>query len=241
MVCVLSGQTNLGGNTQPVTHSYECFVCTCSLVCWPPVSSQRWFILQRMNNITPFLVVWSSLLSDNAIRQYGDTLRQDNELLLLSQLFHLTSRGMNLRAHFRVAVPPCTLQKGGHSQQVSVQPRSLLGSAWHSSHGTQEQRLALPPPCLLAQIQLQHAILKLNGSIHSPLWGCVPPKASHPAEVWGLVCSDRGTDSQGPKSCCVLLQTEKADRRQNFVSLALRKRYSYLTEPGMSELLLPKY
>ncbi|XP_048802909.1 ankyrin-3 isoform X23 [Lagopus muta] len=27
---------------------------------------------------------------------------------------------------------------------------------------------------------------------------------------------------------------EKADRRQNFVSLALRKRYSYLTEPGMS-------
>ncbi|XP_077039492.1 ankyrin-3 isoform X15 [Agelaius phoeniceus] len=26
---------------------------------------------------------------------------------------------------------------------------------------------------------------------------------------------------------------EKADRRQNFVSLALRKRYSYLTEPGM--------
>ncbi|XP_035185264.1 ankyrin-3 isoform X13 [Oxyura jamaicensis] len=29
-------------------------------------------------------------------------------------------------------------------------------------------------------------------------------------------------------------KTEKADRRQNFVSLALRKRYSYLTEPGMS-------
>uniref|UniRef100_A0A8C9U6R1 Ankyrin 3 n=1 Tax=Serinus canaria TaxID=9135 RepID=A0A8C9U6R1_SERCA len=29
-------------------------------------------------------------------------------------------------------------------------------------------------------------------------------------------------------------ETEKADRRQNFVSLALRKRYSYLTEPGMS-------
>ncbi|XP_071294748.1 ankyrin-3 isoform X13 [Agelaius tricolor] len=28
-------------------------------------------------------------------------------------------------------------------------------------------------------------------------------------------------------------KTEKADRRQNFVSLALRKRYSYLTEPGM--------
>ncbi|KAM9550802.1 ankyrin-3 isoform 12-T12 [Guaruba guarouba] len=27
---------------------------------------------------------------------------------------------------------------------------------------------------------------------------------------------------------------DKADRRQNFVSLALRKRYSYLTEPGMS-------
>ncbi|XP_071985927.1 ankyrin-3 isoform X42 [Engystomops pustulosus] len=27
---------------------------------------------------------------------------------------------------------------------------------------------------------------------------------------------------------------EKVDRRQNFVSLALRKRYSYLTEPGMS-------
>ncbi|XP_076690334.1 ankyrin-3 isoform X2 [Callospermophilus lateralis] len=29
-------------------------------------------------------------------------------------------------------------------------------------------------------------------------------------------------------------KTEKADRRQNFASLALRKRYSYLTEPGMS-------
>ncbi|XP_041426170.1 ankyrin-3 isoform X33 [Xenopus laevis] len=29
-------------------------------------------------------------------------------------------------------------------------------------------------------------------------------------------------------------KNEKADRRQNFVSLALRKRYSYLTEPGMS-------
>ncbi|KAJ7324309.1 hypothetical protein JRQ81_017329, partial [Phrynocephalus forsythii] len=29
-------------------------------------------------------------------------------------------------------------------------------------------------------------------------------------------------------------ETEKVDRRQNFVSLALRKRYSYLTEPGMS-------
>ncbi|XP_039222598.1 ankyrin-3 isoform X41 [Crotalus tigris] len=29
-------------------------------------------------------------------------------------------------------------------------------------------------------------------------------------------------------------KTEKTDRRQNFVSLALRKRYSYLTEPGMS-------
>ncbi|XP_053162987.1 ankyrin-3 isoform X27 [Hemicordylus capensis] len=28
-------------------------------------------------------------------------------------------------------------------------------------------------------------------------------------------------------------KTEKTDRRQNFVSLALRKRYSYLTEPGM--------
>ncbi|KAM4636212.1 ankyrin-3 isoform 2-T2 [Discoglossus pictus] len=28
-------------------------------------------------------------------------------------------------------------------------------------------------------------------------------------------------------------KTEKVDRRQNFVSLALRKRYSYLTEPGM--------
>ncbi|KAM4032867.1 ankyrin-3 isoform 23-T23 [Anomaloglossus baeobatrachus] len=29
-------------------------------------------------------------------------------------------------------------------------------------------------------------------------------------------------------------ENEKVDRRQNFVSLALRKRYSYLTEPGMS-------
>ncbi|XP_041426146.1 ankyrin-3 isoform X9 [Xenopus laevis] len=31
-------------------------------------------------------------------------------------------------------------------------------------------------------------------------------------------------------------ENEKADRRQNFVSLALRKRYSYLTEPGMKPL-----
>ncbi|EMP40428.1 Ankyrin-3 [Chelonia mydas] len=29
------------------------------------------------------------------------------------------------------------------------------------------------------------------------------------------------------------IKTEKSDRRQSFVSLALRKRYSYLTEPGM--------
>lgn len=50
-----------------------------------------------------------------------------------------------------------------------------------------------------------------------------------------------GSDTKGTKEHYVLLQTEKADRRQNFVSLALRKRYSYLTEPGMSELLLPKY
>ncbi|KAL7990324.1 hypothetical protein Chor_013754, partial [Crotalus horridus] len=35
------------------------------------------------------------------------------------------------------------------------------------------------------------------------------------------------------KKTYVFLQTEKTDRRQNFVSLALRKRYSYLTEPGM--------
>lgn len=33
----------------------------------------------------------------------------------------------------------------------------------------------------------------------------------------------------------LLFQAEKADRRQNFASLALRKRYSYLTEPGLSE------
>ncbi|XP_031761155.1 ankyrin-3 isoform X11 [Xenopus tropicalis] len=31
-------------------------------------------------------------------------------------------------------------------------------------------------------------------------------------------------------------ENEKVDRRQNFVSLALRKRYSYLTEPGMKPL-----
>lgn len=30
-------------------------------------------------------------------------------------------------------------------------------------------------------------------------------------------------------------QAEKADKRQSFASLALRKRYSYLTEPGLSE------
>lgn len=51
----------------------------------------------------------------------------------------------------------------------------------------------------------------------------------------------RNCDAKGTIQFYVFLQTEKADRRQNFVSLALRKRYSYLTEPGMSELLLPKY
>lgn len=33
----------------------------------------------------------------------------------------------------------------------------------------------------------------------------------------------------------LLLQTEKPERRHTFASLALRKRYSYLTEPGTSE------
>lgn len=43
--------------------------------------------------------------------------------------------------------------------------------------------------------------------------------------------------SQGRWKWFLLLffQAEKADRRQSFASLALRKRYSYLTEPGMSE------
>lgn len=36
-------------------------------------------------------------------------------------------------------------------------------------------------------------------------------------------------------SVLLLLQTEKPERRHTFASLALRKRYSYLTEPGMSE------
>ncbi len=33
----------------------------------------------------------------------------------------------------------------------------------------------------------------------------------------------------------LLLQTEKPERRHTFASLSLRKRYSYLTEPGTSE------
>lgn len=33
----------------------------------------------------------------------------------------------------------------------------------------------------------------------------------------------------------LLLQSEKPERRHTFSSLALRKRFSYLTEPGMSE------
>lgn len=33
----------------------------------------------------------------------------------------------------------------------------------------------------------------------------------------------------------LLLQTEKPDRRHTFASLALRKRYSYLTDPAASE------
>jgi len=35
--------------------------------------------------------------------------------------------------------------------------------------------------------------------------------------------------------CLLLLQTEKPDRRHTFASLALRKRYSYLAEPALSE------
>lgn len=33
----------------------------------------------------------------------------------------------------------------------------------------------------------------------------------------------------------LLLQTEKPERRHTFASLALRKRYSYLAEPALSE------
>lgn len=47
----------------------------------------------------------------------------------------------------------------------------------------------------------------------------------------GLVTGQLPTQSLFP----FLFQAEKADRRQSFASLALRKRYSYLTEPGMSE------
>lgn len=74
----------------------------------------------------------------------------------------------------------------------------------------------------------------------SPLGLCATKSGP---SCWGLRTAlfRQGQWFPSPKSCCVLLQTEKADRRQNFVSLALRKRYSYLTEPGMSELLLPKY
>ncbi|ETE68115.1 Ankyrin-3, partial [Ophiophagus hannah] len=43
----------------------------------------------------------------------------------------------------------------------------------------------------------------------------------------------RGMSLPSSKKKYLFLQTEKTDRRQNFVSLALRKRYSYLTEPGM--------
>lgn len=35
--------------------------------------------------------------------------------------------------------------------------------------------------------------------------------------------------------CLLLLQTEKPERRHTFASLALRKRYSYLTDPAASE------
>lgn len=35
--------------------------------------------------------------------------------------------------------------------------------------------------------------------------------------------------------CLLLLQTEKPERRHTFASLALRKRYSYLAEPALSE------
>lgn len=152
-----------------------------------------------------------------------------------SKPFYFISRGMNLRARSWGCspFPACWGRVVTHSRFLcSHAPCSAVPDTCH----THEHRLPLPPPRLLAQIRLQHAVLKLNGSIHSPLWGCVPRE-----QPILLRFEKGGRGSQGPECCCVLLQTEKADRRQNFVSLALRKRYSYLTEPGMSELLLPKY
>lgn len=139
---------------------------------------------------------------------------------------------------------PCLLQNGSHSQQVS---------ATSDSHA----------PC--STLPDTHYMADRNGDRPCPFPACLPKFGfSMPSWNWTeisvLPCGDvyrkmrpimlrfdgcsvqtGDSDTKGTKQYYVLLQTEKADRRQNFVSLALRKRYSYLTEPGMSELLLPKY
>lgn len=44
-----------------------------------------------------------------------------------------------------------------------------------------------------------------------------------------------------PLSLFLLFQTEKPERRHTFASLALRKRYSYLTDPAASEFTVSAY
>ena len=140
-----------------------------------------------------------------------------------------------------VAVSPLLAPEG---QSVTAgfchrqSPRSLLHGARRALHGRQEWRPghSLPACPNLALACLPEAERKRPFSLAGVCTAKCRPSCGGLIGLfkWGIA-------TLKPLNCSVLLQTEKADRRQNFVSLALRKRYSYLTEPGMSELLLPKY
>lgn len=185
MVYVLSGQIKSGRTIRwvRVVLLWMFYVCICSLSCWSPVSSQRGFILQRIKNVIPFLVVWNSSWSDNGIRQYWDTLRQHRELL--SKLIYLISRNEPVGPPLRVAVPSLLAHSRFPPPPVAAlpAPQCLTLITWQTGMETGSGH------SLLAQTWLQHAFLKPNGNIRSPLWGCVPPTAARRAEVWWLFCS----------------------------------------------------
>lgn len=145
--------------------------------------------------MTPYLVVWSSLLSDDVIRQYRDTLREDNELLLLSKLFPHKQRKAPEGSLIGLQSLPCLLRRAvTHSRFLcSHAPCSAVPGTHHTRH---RSRGWLCPSLPARPHSASACHPEAEWSIHSPLWGCVPWKVAHPAEVWGVVCSDRGSDSQ---------------------------------------------
>lgn len=160
-----------------------------------------------------------------------------------AKLFHLISRDIEQEWVHVVISQRCSLFPAC-SRRVVVHSRFLPPLV-----------AMLPAPWCLTLITRQTGME--TGSGHSLpacpnlALACLPEaERRHPFSLVGTCTAKCGLScwgwtivqiGDGTKQHYVLLQTEKADRRQNFVSLALRKRYSYLTEPGMSELLLTKY